>query len=278
MPPISLVPGRRPSIVIAAVVYAASVVVTVGCASSDGHGHDHDHHHDHEHHDHHDHDHDHSDASQAEAPESIRLTGALTPTEHGQAVRIEVREQRTTTAPPLPPVQHQFDFTIDGTLSAAEPQDDGTSRTTLAFRHIAVTLGVVGQDNGMLSYDSAVDKPGQGNVLADTMHVVAGATCDLRVSEQGELLELSGLNPLWRRANMILAPPATFTAQWAFRDIAMHELVNEALFPPMPRDPVAPGMTWKSEAPTDIPLTARLVSQRINTLGAPEARDVLLGV
>jgi hypothetical protein len=193
-------------------------------------------------------------------------------------VRIHLAEHRETTGEDLPKTVHELELHLTGLLTRdGAPKENGDVLARLVFEHVRLSFGSPGEPGAMLTFDSALNKAGRGDALADIMVHVARAEVVLRIDARGRLVELRGLDPLWRKANLLLVPPALLTAQWMFRDAGMAEVVAEALFPPMPTRPVKPRDTWQFTMPVNIPLMARLTSNLTGRLEEvrPEGQAVL---
>lgn len=197
--------------------------------------------------------------SPATASDLVVLRDAMAMLPKPQAVHFELHEHRTTTGQDIPETVNELHLEVTGRLlPPALPQNPAPS---LLFEHIVLSYGDPGRQGGMLTYDSAVDKPKQGNPLADIMTVVNRAEATLTFDRPGELRELDELDARWRGADMLMVPPALLTAQWMFRDIGMGELVSEAFFPPMPQSSVRAGETWKVDLPANVMLVAPLAAE-----------------
>ena len=207
----------------------------------------------------------HEQASPADT-QSIALRTALVPDATPQPVRIRLHERRETISQDVGKVTHELKLDLTATLTRAAPSTDGGVEVKLVFKHIKLNVGMPDRPETKLAYDSATDKPNTGNPLADVMAHVAGAELALRIGPSGRLRGLHGLDVRWRKANLLMAPPALLTAQWLFRDAGMKELVAEALFPPMPAGPVRIGDAWEVDVPANIPLVARLNARVRSTL------------
>lgn len=205
-------------------------------------------------------------------PEKMLLRTALVPGMTPQSVRIQLHERRETSGDDVGTVVHELELDLTGTLTRERERPNRESEARLVLNQIKLRLGVAGQAEQTLSYDSAKDEPGQGNPLADVMAVFKDAEVELVVGPSGRLRELSGLTQRWGKTGMIMAPPALLTAQWLFRDESMQELVAEALFPPMPAGPVAVGDAWEVVMPANVPLVARLNARVRSTLKEVDGR------
>jgi len=184
----------------------------------------------------------------------------LLPPASPQPVTIHVIEHRVTESQEAGKTIQDLDLSIEGTLKKDKAGAEGSIGASLHFDRIRLSVGEKNRTDSLLRYDSQTDKPGKGNRLADLMAVVADAKLALRVSPNGQLLELRGLDPKWRAAGIVMAPPDLLTAQWLFRDMSMAELVAEALFPPAPDRELTDGYKWSFDLPANIPLTAQFTS------------------
>jgi hypothetical protein len=206
-----------------------------------------------------------SDSESTSQPSSvaafpIALRPMILPQLKPQKVRIKVFEHRLTSSPAAGETREELYLDLHATLQATGNNSDGAVPASLKINRICLTMNSSGPSRPQLSYDSQTDKPNNGNPLADLMATVADAKLSLRVSREGRLIELHGLDAKWRAANIIMAPPSLFTAQWMFRDAGMAELVSEGLFPSVPDRPVDMGDEWEFDVPLNIPLVARLTS------------------
>lgn len=200
----------------------------------------------------------------------VTLRTALRAPDERQPVRIQLRERRVSSGQGMPETVHELDLDLSASLEPDPDEPGRPSRRLLVFQHLGLTLSMQGQTETRLSYDSRTDEPGTGNPLADLMSCVKDARLKLEIGPSGRLRNLTGLDPRWGQAGMVLAPPALIAAQWYFRDMAMQELLAEALFPPMPASPVRPGDRWEIDMPANIPLVARLNSRLSHELTEDE--------
>ena len=204
-------------------------------------------------------------------PDHILLRTAMLPTEGPQPFRIQLDEKRETQPNDSARAAHELHIDLSGTLAKPKkPHRDVPPGGVLVFEHIQIEYRS-GQDNVHLHYDSATDAEGQGNALADMMVHVKGVELRLSLTPTGRLRDLDGLDAIWRKADMLVAPPPLFAVQWLFRDLSMTELVAEALFPPMPGAAVGPADRWEMYIPANIPMVVRFNSHltgRLTRLGA----------
>lgn len=223
-------------------------------------------------------------AQSAEAPRSkvepVLLRTALLPTDAPQAVRIRLDEKRTTRGEAFGTFDHALHLDLRGTLKRTGGRDNGDVEAELTLDQIRLRFGRPDQAGAMHAYDSAKDEPGQRNPLADVMSPIAGIKLGLVVDAAGRLRELHGFGGKWS-GDRLLVEPELLTAQWLFRDDSMKILVAEALFPPMPADPVRPGDAWEFDTPANIPLVVRLDAHLratlagVNDLGTERERVTL---
>ncbi len=206
-------------------------------------------------------------AAPVETP-GIALRTALVPDTAPQPVRIRLRERRETAGEGAGEFAHELHLDLTATLTRTGVEPSGEIRAKLVLKHVKLEFGMPDRAETMLTYDSATDEPNKGNPLADIMTHVSDAELSLRIGPSGRLRDLHGLDPRWRKAGLIMAPPGLLAAQWLFRDLSMRELVAEALFPPMPAGPVRVGDAWEIDVPADIPLVARLNARVRHTLTA----------
>ncbi len=196
---------------------------------------------------------------------AVLLRTAMLPDKDPQPIRIHLAERRTTVGDTAGTFNHELDLELTGSLRRTDDVD-GRITATLKLERIQLQLGLSDRPETMLTYDSTTDPPNQGNPLADVMAVVANAELTLELSPTGRLRRAAGLDHLWHKADILLAPPGLLAAQWIFRDLGMTELLSEALFPPMPGSPVRVGDAWEIVVPANVPLVARLDARVKSTL------------
>lgn len=208
-----------------------------------------------------------------QAAASVDLRTALLPPPGTQPVWIHLVEHRVTESPEAGRSVQELELELQASLKAGKTEPDGAVTATLQFDRIRLKMDSPDHPEETRTYDSQTDKPQKGSPLADLLTVVADARLDLRVSPNGRLIELRGLDPKWRAAGTIMAPPDLLAVQWLFRDMCMGELVAEALFLPMPASPVQPGDAWEFDVPANIPLMAQLTSRLRCTMDRQPADD-----
>jgi len=187
----------------------------------------------------------------------IVLRRATRPAVRPQPVRVALSEHRETTVQDAATTVSQLDLTLEGNLVAGTKGGESAA-ASLTFDRIRLVYGEPAGPREMLSYDSTGDRAGQGNPLADLLVIVVGAQLQVSLEPTGRFVELNGLDVLWRKADVILAPPPLLPAQWIFRDLGMGELVAETLFPPMPQASVRVGESWRTTLPANVMLAAPL--------------------
>lgn len=170
-------------------------------------------------------------------------------------------ERRLSTSQQTRETSQYLDVSIEGTLKKADSGSEDRINAIFRIDHICLAMSSQAEPDSMLRYDSKVDKPGQGNRLADLMATVADARLTLQIGPSGQLLELRGLDPRWRAAGIVVAPPDLLAAQWQFRDMSMADLVAEALFPPVPDGELRNGDKFTFDLPVNIPLVAQFTSR-----------------
>lgn len=196
----------------------------------------------------------------------VVLRRAMLPREEPQSIYLDLRETRDTSGEGFAPTHHELHLELTGTLLGEPSRDLEAIRARLVLEHITLEYSAPGKPGETFKYESGRDSADGDKALADLMDVVARAEISLTISPTGRLIECDGLDPLWRKANLLMAPPALLTAQWLFRDIGMCELLSEALFPPMPSESVRAGERFGVKLPVNIMLAAPLVSELSGTL------------
>jgi len=201
-----------------------------------------------------------------EAVQLSDLKTALLPRETAQPVDVSILEERTTETHEGVRATHRMTLRRQGELSRTGAQEDGTVLAAMTLHRVRLHYGQVDPERRMFAYDSQEDATGKENPLADLMSIVAESEIRLRVSDEGRLIEVSGLDARWRGAGVLMAPPALLQAQWTFRDIPMRYLLAEALFPALPGRSLEVNDTWSSEEAIYVAVVSRLIAETRNTL------------
>lgn len=201
-----------------------------------------------------------------EPVDSVRLKDALLPLEGDHPLRLSFHEDRVTTTHEGVRIRHELELELRATLSKTGLNQAGHVLARLSLDRIELRFGMLEPEKTMLSYDSEKDDRNQDQPLAELMQVVAGCELELAVSPEGKLVHLAGLDTRWRRAGILMAPPALMQAQWLFRDIPMQYLLAEALFPVLPEEPMGMNDTVSSQEMIHVPLVSRLTGETRNTL------------
>lgn len=197
--------------------------------------------------------------------ELVVLRQATMPTDDPQPFRIRLVDSRTTAGEGFPETVHELNLELTGTLTAHSEGKRGTG-AVLRFEHIVLSYTDSGCEPATMRYDSAATGAGRSGPLHEMMAVVADAEMQLALQPGGTLVELNGLDVLWRKAGKLLVQPNLQAVQWLFRDIGMGELVRESLFPPMPEDSVGVGEHWKASLPANLLFAAALQARLDATL------------
>ncbi len=202
-----------------------------------------------------------------EAPAVSDLHTSLLPREKPQPYRISVHEDRETTTHDGTVTKHVLEMHLSGKLRRTGDNEAGDILASMTLDRVQMRYGT--RPGGILQSGAPNEK--DDNPIGKLLEVVRGAELQLRLSPSGELLDVSGLNARWRKAGMLMAPPALLQVQWMFRDHAMRDLLAEVLFPPLTSETVAQNDTWKSASILTVPVVARLKAETTNTVSRVRA-------
>lgn len=170
--------------------------------------------------------------------------------------RIVTDEQRCTINPRQPrPGRLKLTTTLDVKLDVGPIDKEGLRLIRATFERIAIT----GESDGQpIRYDSQEDKQGKGNPLADLLSLIVGQRFEVRATPDGAFAEVRGLDAIWRRNNLLAAPPALVSFQLMFRDLAVEQLLADTIAPPVPAKRDALPARYTVPMPVSVPMVALL--------------------
>jgi hypothetical protein len=207
----------------------------------------------------------------------LLLRTALLPPITPQPFAVTLDEQLETQPEAGPPSVQELHIELSGTLRGETPLPRADSKAVLVLETIAVHYRGP-ESPRTLDYDSEAPA-GDPSRLGDILSKARGTELSVLLTPRARIRELSGLDAIWRSADVLRLAPAARTVLNRFRDQQMGELLGEALFPPMPGGQLGPGDRWESESPADIagiaPLTSVLTGRIARTSTAPEGLPII---
>jgi hypothetical protein len=185
--------------------------------------------------------------------------------------QIVVHETRETADVRLgKPVELDLRRAVTLSVRAGEIDADGLRLIRCTFDRIQLA----GRNGDQpIWYDSYVNAPGGGNPLADLLGVIVGRTFEIRATPDGRFVEVRHIDDMWGGADLFIPPAAGLSVQMLFRDLSMHQLLTEALAPPLPRDLSRRGATCEASIAGDVPMVTPLAWDATFEVVGPQEVD-----